>query len=79
MGRKSSFSEAQIVAAVREVEGGAKAGEVARKVGVSVETMRRGRERFSGMIAYIASGPEIAPSEFEAFTLEPAGATPVTP
>lgn len=49
MGRKSSFSDAQIVAAVREVEGGAKAGEVARKVGVSVQTMARWRERFSGM------------------------------
>lgn len=49
MGRKSSFSDAQIVAAVREVEGGAKVGEVARKVGVSLQTMARWRERFSGM------------------------------
>jgi putative transposase len=49
MGRKSEFSEAQIVAAVREVEGGAKVGEVARKVGVSLQTMARWRARFSGM------------------------------
>ncbi len=49
MGRKSSFSDAQIVAAVREVEAGAKPGEVARKVGVSLQTMARWRERFSGM------------------------------
>ena len=49
MGRKSSFSDAQIVAAVRQVEAGAKPGEVARKVGVSVQTMARWRERFSGM------------------------------
>jgi putative transposase len=49
MGRKSTFTDAQIVAAVREVEAGAKPGEVARKVGVSVQTMARWRERFSGM------------------------------
>ena len=41
MGRKSEFSEAQIVAAVREIEGGAKPGEVARKVGVSLQTVAR--------------------------------------
>jgi putative transposase len=49
MGRKSQFSEAQIIAAVREVEGGAKIGEVARKVGVSLHTLARWRARFSGM------------------------------
>jgi putative transposase len=51
MGRKSQFSDAQIVAAVREVEGGAGVGEVARKVGVSLQTMGRWRARFSGMTA----------------------------
>jgi putative transposase len=49
MGRKSTFSEAQIIAAIREVEAGAKAGEVARKVGVSLQTMARWRARYSGM------------------------------
>jgi len=49
MGRRSQFSEAQIIAAIREVEGGARVGEVARKVGVSLQTMARWRERFSGM------------------------------
>ncbi len=49
MGRKSSFSEAQIIAAIREVEGGAKVGEVARKVGVSLQTLARWRARFGGM------------------------------
>jgi len=49
MGRKSTFSEAQIIAAIREVEGGAKAGEVARKVGVSLQTLGRWRTRYSGM------------------------------
>ena len=51
MGRKSEFSEAQIVAAVREIEGGARPGEVARKVGVSLQTVARWRSRFSGMTA----------------------------
>ena len=49
MGRKSQLSEAQIIGAIREIEGGAKVGEVARKVGVSLQTMARWRERFSGM------------------------------
>lgn len=49
MGRKSNFSEAQIIEAVREVEGGAKVGEVARKVGVSLQTLARWRAQFSGM------------------------------
>jgi putative transposase len=49
MGRRSQFSEAQIIAAIREIEAGAKVGEVARKVGVSLQTLARWRERFSGM------------------------------
>jgi putative transposase len=49
MGRKSSFSEAQIIGAIREVEGGAKVGEVARKMGVTGQTLARWREKFSGM------------------------------
>jgi putative transposase len=49
MGRKSQFAEAQIIGAIREIEAGAKVGEVARKVGVTVQTMSRWRERFSGM------------------------------
>ncbi len=49
MGRRSQFSEGQIIAAVREVEGGAGVGEVARKVGVSLQTMARWREKYSGM------------------------------
>lgn len=49
MGRKSSFSEAQIIGAVRELEAGAKVGEVARKMGVTGQTLARWREKFSGM------------------------------
>jgi putative transposase len=49
MGRKSNFSEAQVIAAVREVEGGATATEVARKTGVSLQTLARWRARYAGM------------------------------
>jgi putative transposase len=49
MGRRSNFSEAQIVGAVREVEGGAKVTEVARRVGVSLQTLKRWRTRYSGI------------------------------
>jgi transposase-like protein len=49
MGRKSNFSEAQIIEAIREVEGGATLSEVARRVGVSLQTLARWRTRYSGM------------------------------
>jgi len=49
MGRKSNFSEAQILAAVREVESGATATEVARRTGVSLQTLARWRARYAGM------------------------------
>lgn len=49
MGRKSRFTDAQIIGAIREVEAGAKPGEVSRKMGVTVQTLARWRERFGGM------------------------------
>jgi putative transposase len=49
MGRKSKFSESQIIGAVREVEAGTKVSEVARRVGVSLQTLARWRTRYSGM------------------------------
>jgi putative transposase len=49
MGRKSNFSEGQIIEAIREVEGGATLSEVARRVGVSLQTLARWRTRYSGM------------------------------
>jgi putative transposase len=49
MGRTSNFSEAQIVGAVREVEGGARATEVARRMGVSPQTLKRWKTRYSGV------------------------------
>lgn len=49
MGRKSKFSEAEIIGAIREIEGGAKATEVARRLGVSQQTMLRWRAKYGGM------------------------------
>jgi len=49
MARKSKFSEAQIIGAIKELEGGATAAETARKMGVSYETMNRWRAKFGGM------------------------------
>ena len=49
MARKSKFSDAQIIGAIKEIEAGTAAKEVARKMGVSYETMNRWRSRFGGM------------------------------
>ena len=49
MARKSKFSDAQIIGAIKEVEAGATAKEVSRKMGVSYETMNRWRAKFGGM------------------------------
>lgn len=49
MGRKSKFTEAQIITAIREVEAGASPGEVARKVGVSRQTLAKWGAKYSGM------------------------------
>ena len=49
MARKSKFSDAQIIAAIKEVEGGATAKDVARKLGVSYETFNRWKAKYGGM------------------------------
>jgi putative transposase len=49
MGRKSNFSDAQIIGAVRRLEGGEGPTSVARELGISVQTLTRWRTRFSGM------------------------------
>ena len=49
MGRKSKFSEAEIIGAIKDIEGGAKATEVARRLGVSQQTMLRWRAKYGGM------------------------------
>lgn len=49
MGRKSKFSDAQIVGFIKEIEAGASARDVARREGVSHETVNRWRAKFGGM------------------------------
>ena len=49
MGRKSKLSEAQIITAIGEIEAGATATEIARRSGVSLQTMLRWKTKYSGM------------------------------
>jgi putative transposase len=49
MARKSKFSEADIIGAIRDLEGGATQTEVARRMGVSTQTMQRWRAKYGGM------------------------------
>jgi putative transposase len=49
MSRKSKFSEAEIIGAVKDVEAGATLKDAARKMGVSVETICRWRTKYGGM------------------------------
>ena len=49
MDKKSKFTDEQIVRAVREVEAGANQTEVARKMGVTQQTIYRWKERWGGV------------------------------
>jgi putative transposase len=47
--KKSRFSEAQIVAILKELDGGTPATELARRSGVHVNTIRAWKERYAGL------------------------------
>lgn len=47
--RKSRFSEAQIIAVLREVDAGAKLADVVRRIGVTETTYYRWKAKFGGM------------------------------
>lgn len=49
MGRKSKFSDAEILGAVHDIEGGATQTDVSRRLGVSTQTLQRWRAKYSGM------------------------------
>ncbi len=47
--KKTRYTEAQIIAAVKQVEAGRRAEEVARKMGVSKHTIYAWRQKYGGM------------------------------
>lgn len=49
MGRKSNFTEEQIIRALKEVDAGAKAVDVCRRLGVTEQTFYRWKSKFGGM------------------------------
>lgn len=49
MARKSTFSDEQIIAVLKEVEAGAMAREICLRVGVSEKTFHRWKAKFGGM------------------------------
>ncbi|MDB4962309.1 MAG: transposase family protein [Myxococcales bacterium] len=49
MRRKSKFANEQSIRALRESDGGAKQGDVARRLGVTEQTIYRWKERLGGM------------------------------
>jgi putative transposase len=47
--RKSKFSEAQMVAALKELDAGTPATTLARRLGVHANTLRQWRDKYSGL------------------------------
>ncbi len=47
--RTSRFTEQQVVAALRQAEGGAPVGEVCRKLGISEQTFYRWKRKYAGI------------------------------
>ncbi len=52
--RKSRFTEAQIIGILKQAEGGAKVGDLAREHGVSTGTIYNWRSKYGGLEVYEA-------------------------
>ena len=53
--RKSKFTEAQIIAILKQAEGGAKVADLAREHGISTQTLYNWRAKYGGMEASLMS------------------------
>lgn len=49
MGRKSKYTEEQIIRALKEVDAGGKAADVCRRLGITEQTFYRWKAKFGGM------------------------------
>ena len=49
MPRKSKFTDEQIVRALNEIDGGAKQSDVARRLGITEQTIYRWRQKLGGL------------------------------
>ncbi len=49
MSKKSQFKEEQIIAAIKEVDAGAKPADVCRRLGITETTFYRWKAKFGGM------------------------------
>lgn len=49
MGRKSKYTEEQIIRALKEVDAGTAATEMCRKMGITEQTFYRWKSKFGGM------------------------------
>jgi putative transposase len=55
--KRKRFSEEQIIGILREHEAGAKAGDLARKDGISEATLYYWKAKFGGMDVLLCLGP----------------------
>jgi putative transposase len=60
MPRKGSLTEEQIIRALKEVDAGAKATEVGRRLGVSAQTFYRWKSKCGGMEGERRRAPQAA-------------------